>query len=179
MNSKITSAKWWPFCLGLDVLMNMDMGLPDGEMWVVASLRILPGKEEKQMCDNIIIDLIHKSQTAPAPYPTMLHSEQKCAHFCSEWSIVGYGISTGEIGLLPSTVWCCCSVNFLPNPHKIHPIARPSGRAMGCILRVLTVIYTLPQSLQRCMQYHVILGHVVTALDSNFNKSKLRINAEI
>ena len=22
----------------------------------------------------------------------MLHSEQKCAHFCSEWSIVGYGI---------------------------------------------------------------------------------------
>ena len=24
-------------------------------------------------------------------YPTMLHSEQKCAHFCSEWSIVGYG----------------------------------------------------------------------------------------
>ena len=36
-------------------------------------------------------DLIHKSQNAPAPYPTMLHSEQKCAHFCSEWSIVGYG----------------------------------------------------------------------------------------
>ena len=24
-------------------------------------------------------------------YPKMLHSEQKCAHFCSEWSIVGYG----------------------------------------------------------------------------------------
>ena len=37
------------------------------------------------------IDLIHKSQNAPVPYPTMLHSEQKCAHFCSEWSIVGYG----------------------------------------------------------------------------------------
>ena len=29
-------------------------------------------------------DLIHKSQNAPVPYPTMLHSEQKCAHFCSE-----------------------------------------------------------------------------------------------
>ena len=27
----------------------------------------------------------------PVPYPTMLHSEQKCAHFCSEWSIMGYG----------------------------------------------------------------------------------------
>ena len=25
------------------------------------------------------------------PYPRMLRSEQKCAHFCSEWSIVGYG----------------------------------------------------------------------------------------
>ena len=38
-----------------------------------------------------LIDLFHKSQNAPVPYPTMLHSEQKCAHFCSEWSIVGYG----------------------------------------------------------------------------------------
>ena len=37
------------------------------------------------------IDLIHKSQNAPVPYPKMLHSEQKCVHFCSEWSIMGYG----------------------------------------------------------------------------------------
>ena len=37
------------------------------------------------------IDQFHKSQNAPVPYPTMLYSEQKCAHFCSEWSIVGYG----------------------------------------------------------------------------------------
>ena len=36
------------------------------------------------------IDLIHKSQNSPVPYPTMLHSEQKCAHLCSEWSIVEY-----------------------------------------------------------------------------------------
>ena len=39
------------------------------------------------------IDLIHKSHNAPVPYLTMLHSEQKCAHFCSEWSIVRYGTS--------------------------------------------------------------------------------------
>ena len=26
---------------------------------------------------------------SPVPYHTMLYSEQKCAHFCSEWSIVG------------------------------------------------------------------------------------------
>ena len=37
------------------------------------------------------IDLIHKSHNAPVPYPTMHHSEQKCAHFCSEWCMVGYG----------------------------------------------------------------------------------------
>ena len=37
------------------------------------------------------IDLIHKSQNAPVPYATTLHSKQRCAHFCSEWSIVGYG----------------------------------------------------------------------------------------
>ena len=41
----------------------------------------------------ISIDLIHKSHNAPVPYPTMLHSEQKYAHFCSEWSIMGYGTS--------------------------------------------------------------------------------------
>ena len=29
---------------------------------------------------------IHKSQYAPIPYLRILHSEQKCAHFCSEWS---------------------------------------------------------------------------------------------
>ena len=37
------------------------------------------------------IGQLHKSQNAPVPYSTMLHSELKCAHFCSEWRIVGYG----------------------------------------------------------------------------------------
>ena len=27
-----------------------------------------------------VIDQLYKSQNAPVPYPTMLHSEQKCAH---------------------------------------------------------------------------------------------------
>ena len=34
-----------------------------------------------------------KSQNAPVPYPAMLHSEQKCSYFYSEWSTVGYGTS--------------------------------------------------------------------------------------
>ena len=37
------------------------------------------------------IDQIHESHNAPVPHPTVHHSEQKCAHFCSEWCIVGYG----------------------------------------------------------------------------------------
>ena len=49
-------------------------------------------------CLNVLIcyyrwiDLNNKFHYEPVPYPTMLHSEQKCAHFCSEWSIVVYGI---------------------------------------------------------------------------------------
>ena len=34
---------------------------------------------------------MHRSHNAPVPCPTMRHSKQKCAHFCSEWCIVGDG----------------------------------------------------------------------------------------
>ena len=37
------------------------------------------------------IDISHKSHNVPVPYPTIQHSEQKCAHCCSERCIVGYG----------------------------------------------------------------------------------------
>ena len=33
----------------------------------------------------------HKPQNASLPYPTMPHSEQQSAYFCSEWCIVWYG----------------------------------------------------------------------------------------
>ena len=33
----------------------------------------------------------HQSHRAPAPYPTMHHSEQKYAYFRSEWCLVGCG----------------------------------------------------------------------------------------
>ena len=65
-----------------------------------------------------------------------------------------------------STVPCCYNmVNLLTYPYKIHPIAHSLGWAMGCILCIQTVIYTLSQSMQWCMQYHVILDHVITAID--------------
>ena len=40
------------------------------------------------------MDLLHKSHNVPGQYPTMHHSEQKCAHFCSELCILGYGTGT-------------------------------------------------------------------------------------
>ena len=33
----------------------------------------------------------HKLHDATVPCPTIHHSEQICAHVCSEWCIVGYG----------------------------------------------------------------------------------------
>ena len=40
---------------------------------------------------RMTVDQSHISHNAPVPYPTMHYSEHKCAHFCSEWCIVGYG----------------------------------------------------------------------------------------
>ena len=37
------------------------------------------------------IDQSHKSHHAPVSYPANHHSEQKCAHFCPEWCVMGYG----------------------------------------------------------------------------------------
>ena len=57
------------------------------------------------------------------------------------------------------------AVNFLPNPHKIQPISRPSGRDMGCNLWFDTLIYILHQSTQCCIKYRVILNRVIMWLD--------------
>ena len=63
-----------------------------------------------------------------------------------------------------STVWCCYNVvNFLQNCHKMYPIARLLGWGMGRVLWVQTLIYFLPQLMQWCVQYHVILYRIVMA----------------
>ena len=56
-------------------------------------------------------------------------------------------------------------VNFLQNLHKRQPIARPLGRVMGCLSWVQTLIYILTQSRQWYVQYNVILGCIIMALD--------------
>ena len=69
---------------------------------------------------------------------------------------------------MPYTVWCGYNkVNFLPYSQKLHPIACPLGWGMECILWIRTVIYTLPQALQWCMQYHVTLDWVLTVFAEN------------
>ena len=58
------------------------------------------------------IDQPRKFQNAPVPYPTMLHSEQKCAQFCSEWSIVEY--RAGALWELEiSLIWLYTNETFL------------------------------------------------------------------
>ena len=44
------------------------------------------------------IDQFHKFNNASVSYPTVLHSRQKCAHFCSEWRILWH--VTGAFGNL-------------------------------------------------------------------------------
>ena len=61
--------------------------------------------------------------------------------------------------------WRYNAVDFLQNHHKRHPIARPLGRDMGFLLWVQTYIHIPPQSPQWCVQYHIILDRVITALD--------------
>ena len=57
------------------------------------------------------------------------------------------------------------AVNFLSNPNKRHPIARPWGRVMGCLLWFWSLIYVLLLSSQCRWKYCDKLDRVITALD--------------
>ena len=113
---KTSFAIWWAFCLGLCVnalrssqlttwsrsttlkgtpiyditrFIKIDKDRKGSTRVMTGWLQTIPSKTCKWRLHNS--DIIHKSQNAPVPYPTTLHSEQKRAHFCSEWGIVGYG----------------------------------------------------------------------------------------
>ena len=51
--------------------------------------------------------------------------------------------------------WHYNMVNFIPNPHKRHPIARLWGWAMGCLLRVQPLIKFCPS--HRNALYNIML----------------------
>ena len=57
------------------------------------------------------------------------------------------------------------AVNYIQIQHKRHSIARPLGQG---ILGVQSLMYILSQSPHRCVQYHVILDRVITALDCHW-----------
>ena len=57
------------------------------------------------------------------------------------------------------------AVNFITNIHKRHPMARPLGRGMGCLLWIQHLIDIMSQFLQLLMQNLTILDRVITALD--------------
>ena len=70
------------------------------------------------------------------------------------------------------TVWCRYdAVNFLQNSHNRHPIARPWGRGMGCLLWVWSLIYVLLLPLQCHIQYRDKFDRVITALDQGSHGS--------
>ena len=84
------------------------------------------------------LDQSHKSHGAPIPYPTMHHSEQKYAHFCSEWCIVGY--RTGALWVMNLVGWDhihgfaqdCGSLHCLINGGTavLHPATRTSRQGI-------------------------------------------------
>ena len=77
---------------------------------------------------------------------------------------VWWNMATDGIIACDHTVCCCFNViSFLQNFHNRHPRAHPWRQAMECHLWVQTLIYDLPQLLQRCLQYQVILDHIITA----------------
>ena len=64
-----------------------------------------------------------------------------------------------------TTEWFHCNtVNILQITHNRHPIARPWGRAMGCLLWVQSLFYVLPLSQHYCIQYIAMFDCVTTPL---------------
>ena len=79
---------------------------------------------------------------------------------CGPWWMICSPIHYHKI----YTVWCHYNAaNLLQNPHNRHPIARPWGRDMGCLLWVWNSdLYSASVS---TVKYHAILDCVVTALE--------------
>ena len=63
----------------------------------------------------------------------------------------------------------CCRYNtnqfYKKDIYKRHPIVRPLGRGMGCLLWIQPLLDILLLLLQWRMQYLVTLDHAITALD--------------
>ena len=103
----------------------------------------------------------HKSHNAPAPYPTIHHSEQTCTQFCSEWCMEEYG--TGALWdlfllwVVYYGIWDMSIVGFLRLAEVLPYLVRShmssgTGPALGS-------------------GYHTRASHVPTSRDGVHTKS--------
>ena len=97
----------------------------------------------------------------------LLGNDTWSSHASQPYKIPAWDHTLSSGNVILSTVRCRYNaVNFLlPNPHNRHPIARPWGRAMGCLLWFWSLIYVLLLPLQCRWQYRDKLGGFITALD--------------
>ena len=111
--------------------------------------------EETENChDDSLSSFVTTSETMQH----LCHAFRGLFVVCSESGLHSYGRHY--------TVWCGYNaVNFLKNINKIHPIARPLERGMGCLLSIGHLIDILPQFLQSLVQCLTILDRVITTLD--------------
>ena len=105
---------------------------------------------------TIRIDKFHKSQNAPVPHPRMLHSEQKCAHFCSEWSILGY--ATGAFWDL----WI--RSNFILSlTVSLYPLVCMESKGCIWVGTILDFFYHLPD----CLTFFTPIPQEATLTDTS------------
>ena len=75
------------------------------------------------------------------------------------------------------TVRCHCNmVNFIKDIHKRYLIAPQLALGMVCLLWIQHQIDILPQILQWCVQYLVILDRVLTVLDCMYPHASMCLN---
>ena len=95
---------------------------------------------------------IHWSQVLSREWRCSWSSaDRRCSNYI--WVIDNFIVYEGATYIRGFTVYACSiciirclhnALNYLPNPHKRHYIARPCGRVMGCLLWVKSLIYILP-----------------------------------
>ena len=91
--------------------------------------------------NSIWIEQSHKPYNAPVPYPTVYHSRQKCAHFCSELRLGGY--RTGTLWDFWIRSIACIITN--PGPQVIN--IRSSGLEMSQDLGAVSIRKTVLQGM--------------------------------
>ena len=61
-------------------------------------------------------------------------------------------------------LWCRYKAGYYhENSHNRRPVARPSGRDMGCLFWKQVLIYLMPQSLKCCMERHMVVFQLLSS----------------